>query len=120
MARFDNILSAWRSMAPDDPFYGMTLEAFEASVEESRAIREKMAVLDAELKGLIVARTKADARNNSLTQGVIYAVRGDPKHGADSPLYAAMGLMTESQKSRGTQRKRSPENATDQEGTPPS
>ncbi len=118
IARFDCILSAWQSTAPDDHLSDMSLEDFEASVEESRAIRNKIALLDAELRALIVARTKADAKNNTLTQGVIFAVRGDPKHGANSPLYAAMGFIPESQKSRGTQRKRRAETPPAQEANP--
>ena len=39
MARFAINLSAGRSLAPGDPLYDMSLEAYEASVEESQARR---------------------------------------------------------------------------------
>jgi hypothetical protein len=103
--RVEKILSAWQSQAPEDSFYGMSLQEFEDVVRSTKEVRERLEVLKRETLALIQNRALLDKKCHALANGVVFAVRADPQHGADSPLYSLMGYVLESDKRPGRPRK---------------
>jgi hypothetical protein len=93
-------MCAWEDFAPDSVFYGYTLEEFKAAIrasEESRAVIED---LQRRLRVAIRDRNVADAKSMVLCADVVNGVKGDPTHGQDSALYAAMGYKRTSVRRR--------------------
>jgi len=99
--RVEKILSAWQSQAPEDSFYGMSLQEFEDVVRSAKEVRERLEVLKRETLALIHNRALLDKKCHALANGVVFAVRADPQHGANSPLYSLMGYVLESDKTTG-------------------
>jgi hypothetical protein len=107
--RVEKILSAWQYQAPDDSFYGMTLQEFQNAVAPAREVRERIEALEREAMALIHKRALLDAECHALANGVVFAVRAHPKHGANSPLYRTMGYMCDQDKRPGRPRKTKPQ-----------
>jgi hypothetical protein len=98
-AKFDRIqkvLRAWEYFAPDSVFYGYTLGQFKAAVRPSIATREEIRDLQRCLRTAIHSRNIADKEAMRLLDDVVNAVKGDPKHGEDGALFAAMGYVRKS------------------------
>jgi hypothetical protein len=104
--KIDRMLNAWRTLALDKSFGGMTLAQFEAVVGPSRAARQRINNLEAQLKQEIAARDTADADFAAKAQLVVAGVLADPTHGPDSALYEALGYTRKSARKSGLTRKR--------------
>jgi hypothetical protein len=100
-------IGAWRELAPDESFAGMTLAEFEASTEPGIAARERLGVLRTLRAAAVQERELADERMRQTLALVINAVRGAPNHGEDSPLYRAFGYVPKSERGSGLTRKTS-------------
>jgi hypothetical protein len=105
LEQMEKVLNAWRDMAPDATFGGVTLAEFQALVQSSVAARA--AVTDAEMKVLqeIIKRDNADAQTLKMRELVVNGVVGDPAFGNDSALYEAMGYIRKSDRKSGLTRK---------------
>ena len=96
--------NAWQEFAADESFAGMTLAEFEAATAPAVAIREEIEQSLVKLAGLRRQRGALDEELRSRLNLVINAVRGDPMHGEDSPLYKAIGYVPKSERASGLRR----------------
>ena len=95
------VLEAWAHLAPDETFAGMTVEQYRAKIAASIEVREQIKSLQQQLRALGVKRCQADTESHELTSYVVASVLGTPGHGSDSPLYHAMGYVTDSRRASG-------------------
>lgn len=105
--KIERMLNAWRTLAPDKIFAGMTLAQFEAATAPSTAARRKIDALEAQLVEAYAARDHADDTFETKAKQVVAGVLADPTEGDDSPLYGALGYTRASEQKTGlTRRKR--------------
>ncbi|HEX8736521.1 MAG TPA: hypothetical protein VF721_14420 [Pyrinomonadaceae bacterium] len=105
--RYNRILNAWRTLAPDKSFGGMTLAQFEAQVEKSNIPRARLIALEDEIKQEQTNRETNDAVTIKTCDFVVKSVVADPEFGDDSALYEAMGYVRKSERKSGLTRKKS-------------
>lgn len=121
LLRVEVVDNAWSTMCPEETFFGHTLEQYREKIKPMYDVRAEMTEIDTRRTGLKAKRQDADDVGNRLANNIVGAVRSHPKHGADSPVYAAMGFTRESERSGGRKRMRpAPEDVTPvaQEGQP--
>jgi hypothetical protein len=107
--KIDKMLTAWRTLAPDKTFGGMTLAQFEAIAAPSKAARLKIDTLNNQLAEVAVEREAADEVFAAKAKLVVAGVLADPTEGPDSALYNAFGYIRESERKSGlTRNKRNP------------
>ncbi|PYS77068.1 MAG: hypothetical protein DMF66_11320 [Acidobacteria bacterium] len=104
--KMDRILNAWRTLAPDKSFGGMTVVQFEAATAPSRAARQRIKDLEDQLTAAKADRDEADATVLAKAQLVVAGVLADPTEGPDSALYQAFGYTRKSERKTGLTRKR--------------
>ncbi len=102
--KIERMLNAWRTLAPEKSFGGMTLAQFEATAAPSLAARQRIDALEAQLKQEIATRDAADEVFNGKAQLVVAGVLADPTEGPDSALYAAFGYTRRSERKSGLHR----------------
>jgi hypothetical protein len=107
--KMERIQNAWRTLAPDKTFGGMTLAQFEAVCAPSRASCQRIDELEDKLRQEIATRDAADATVAAKTQLVVAGILADPTEGADSALYEACGYTRKSDRKTGLTRKRNAE-----------
>ncbi len=98
-------VKAWRQLAPDESFGGMSLVEFEEATESSVSTREKIEVLKTQSLAAIQQRKLADEELRNKLVLVINSVRGAPAHGENSPLYRALGYVPKNGRASGLTRK---------------
>jgi hypothetical protein len=103
--KMDRMLNAWRTLAPDKTFGGMTLAQFEAILAPSKTTRQKIEDLDNQRVQAAADRDAADEVSAARMQQVVRGVLGDPDFGPDSALYEAFGYTRESERKSGLTRK---------------
>ena len=107
--KIERMLNAWRTLAPDKTFAGMTLAQFEAAAAPSKAARQKIDALEAQLAEAYADRDRANDDFEAVAKRVIAGVLADPTEGPDSALYEAFGYTRTSERKTGlTRRKRNP------------
>ena len=107
--KIERMLNAWRTLAPDKTFAGLTLAQFEAATAPSTAARRKIAALEAQLAEAYAERDRADEVSETRAKQVVAGVLADPTEGDDSALYGALGYTRASEQKTGlTRRKRNP------------
>jgi hypothetical protein len=99
------MLNAWRTLAPDQTFGGMTLTQFEAATAPSRAARQRIEDLNDQLTQAITERDAADEFFAVKAQLVVNGVLADPNFGPDSALYEALGYTRRSERKSGLTRR---------------
>ena len=99
------IINAWRTLAPEKSFGGMTVAQFEAACAPSTASRSLINELQNKLTEAIADRDAADENAMAKVQLVVAGVLADPTEGDDSPLYTAFGYTPRSQRKTGLTRK---------------
>ena len=104
--RMERMLNAWRTLAPDKSFGGMTLAQFEAVAAPAKAARELVADLEAQTAQAIAQREQADEEFAIRAQQVVAGVLADPTEGPDSALYEALGYTRKSARKSGLTRRR--------------
>lgn len=109
--KIERMLNAWRTLAPDKTFGGMTLTQFESVAAPSLGARRKIEELDNQRAQQIAERDAADDAFNDKAQLVVAGVLADPTEGSDSPLYGAFGYTRKSEIKSGLTRKRRGETA---------
>ena len=104
--KMDRILNAWRTLAPDKTFGGMTLAQFEATViAPAKAARQRIEDLDDQRTEATTEREVADEAFAARAQMVVNGVLADPEFGPDSALYEAFGYTRQSERKSGLTRK---------------
>lgn len=104
--KLDKIYNAWKTLAPEKSFGGMTLAEFEVFVNDSMAERAVLSQLEDQMKQVIAARDNSDSIGLAKAQLVVAGVVADPTEGDNSALYEAMGYVRKSNRSSGLTRKK--------------
>jgi hypothetical protein len=102
--KIDRMLSAWKTLAPDKSFGGMTYTQFEAAAAPARTARQHIDALNNQLAEALAARDHADEAFTGKAQLVVNGVLADPTEGPDSALYAAFGYTRKSERKSGLRR----------------
>jgi hypothetical protein len=97
--------AAWREIAAEASFAGMTLAEFETKTAPLAQSIQRLQALDAQYAAELKARDEADAAARETMRLIANAVRGDPSFGEDSALYRAMGFVPLSERQSGLTRK---------------
>lgn len=100
----DRVLTAWRTLAADDKFGGMSKEQFAEFILPSKTTREQIAVLENQLAQALNDREAADEVSLAKVALVIAGANGDPKHGPNSSLIEAFGYVRKSERRSGLKR----------------
>jgi hypothetical protein len=103
--RLERVLNAWRTLAPDKTFGGMTLAQFETACALSKEARVQIEELQDKMTQAIARRDAADDNTANNIQRVVNGVLADPSEGSDSPLYSAFGYTRRSERKTGLTRK---------------
>jgi hypothetical protein len=104
-SKIETVRNAWKTLAPDKSFGGMTYVQFEAVTAPSFTTRQQLEDLDDQRTQLLTARADADEVSLTKVSLVINGVRADPNFGDDSGLIEAMGLTRKSERKSGLTRK---------------
>ena len=102
--KIERMLNAWRALAPNKNFGGMTLAQFEALAGPSLDARRLIDDLDNRRTQATAERDRADEAFNARAQLVVAGVLADPTEGADSALYEAFGYTRKSEHKSGLHR----------------
>jgi hypothetical protein len=105
LERREIFLLAWRNLAANASFGGMTAEEFQQATDDMVAVRNEISRAEARLSGLRQTRDIADKAARELMIHVAHGVRGDHNYGEDCPLYRSMGYIPKSERKSGLQRK---------------
>jgi hypothetical protein len=97
--------AAWREIAPEGNFAGMTLAEFETKTVALAQSVQRLQALDAQYAAELKTRDEADAAAREVMRIVANSVRGDPAYGEDSALYRAMGFVPMSERQSGLTRR---------------
>jgi hypothetical protein len=103
--KIERMLNAWRTLAPEKSFGGMTLAQFEAVAAPSLAARRRIEELDAQRDEAAAERDTADDTFDDKAKLVVAGVRADPTEGDDSALYKAFGYTRAGERKSGLTRK---------------
>jgi len=99
------ILNAWKTLASDKSFGGMTVAQFEAAIAPSFDTRKQLDELEDQRTHLINARDDADEISLAKATQVVAGVQADPGFGNNSSLFEAMGYVRKSERATGLTRK---------------
>ena len=105
IAKIEQAVKAWTTLAPTAKFGGMSLDEFKAVVQPSQTTRDSLTTLEQQMTAAIDARDAADETSLTKVQLVVNGVVGDPVFGEDSALYEAMGYVRKSERKSGLTRK---------------
>jgi hypothetical protein len=100
------VLHAWRTIAPDKKFGGLTLGEYEAQVNRSLGPRRRLVEIDDEKIEQQAMREFEDATTLKKVELIVAGVVADEEYGSDSALYEAMGYVRKSERKSGLTRKR--------------
>lgn len=103
--RIETFRAAWRELAPDATFAGMSLAEFEGASAAPLVLRDEISDLELQLNGKKTERSIADGAAGELLSLVVNSVRGTPGYGEDSALYRAFGYVRKSERRSGLTRK---------------
>ena len=98
------MLNAWRTLAPEKSFAGLTLAQFEAAAAPSQTARRRIADLDNQRAQAAAEREHADDAFEATAKRVVAGVLADPTEGPDSALYEAFGYTRTSERKSGLTR----------------
>jgi hypothetical protein len=99
--RIKVIRAAWRDIAPDATFAGMTLAEFEQATEAPLQLRAVMADLQTKLRGMKASQADVDQAAGELADLVVNSIKGTPGFGQNSPLYSACGYVRKADRRSG-------------------
>jgi hypothetical protein len=104
--KLERFLNAWRTIAPQKTFAGMTVADFETACTPSKETRTQINELQDRMAQAMASRDAADEATALKMQQVVNGVLADPTEGPDSALYAAFGYTRKSERKTGLTRKR--------------
>jgi len=102
--RLRQVLNAWKTLAADNAFAGMTAEQCAAFFAPSFTIRQQLEELENQRTHLINSRNDADEASLIKVAAVVAGVLADPAFGPNSSLYEAMGYVRQSERKSGLHR----------------
>ena len=105
----EQILRGWETTAPEQSFGDMTLEQCKQALQPFFAAKAAFATINTQWDSAQQARGDTYPKALELATGIGACVKGHPKFGANSALYAAMGYTTKSARSSGLTRRRDAE-----------
>lgn len=103
--RIEIFIAAWREIAPEATFAGMTLAEFETKTSPLAQSIARLLALDAQYAAELKARDEAETAAKETLRLAAHGVRGNPLFGDDSRLYRAMGFVPLSERQSGLTRK---------------
>ena len=104
--KFELVLDAWTTLAPDKQFGGMTKQQFEAFVAASRSARTLIKTLENQLNDAFALRDQSDEETLEKVQQVKNGVLADPDNGPNSALYESMGYIRKDERKSGLTRRK--------------
>ena len=104
-SKIEKVRNAWKTLASNKSFGGMTYDQFEAATAPSFTTRQQLEENDDERTQLLAARGAADDVSLAKLSLVINGVAADPEFGDDSGLIEAMGRTRKSERKSGLTRK---------------
>jgi len=107
--KVQRILRGWETTASEQSFADMTLEQFKQALQPYFAARAAFEMISTQWDSAQQARVDTFPKALELATGVAASVKGHPKYGANSALYAAMGYTTKGTRSSGLTRRRDAE-----------
>ena len=107
--KIEQILRGWETTAPEQSFGDMTLEQFKQALQPYFAAKAAFEMISTQWDSAQQARVDTFPKALELATGVAASVKGHPKYGANSTVYAAMGYTTKSARSSGLTRRRDAE-----------
>jgi hypothetical protein len=107
--KVQQILRGWETTAPEQSFGDMTLEQFKQALQPYFAAKAAFETISTQWDSVQQARGDTFPKALELATGVAACVKGHPKYGANSTVYAAMGYTTKSARSSGLTRRRDAE-----------
>ena|SRR5438874_4492179 len=113
------ILNAWKTLAADKAFGGMTVEQFEAVLAPSFATRQQLDELDNQRTHLINTRGDADELSLAKAAAAVAGMNADPGFGPNSSLIEACGYVRQSERKSGLHRGGGGGDAPPTGGSPP-
>lgn len=103
--RIESFRVAWRELAPDATFAGMSFTEFEGAIAAPLSVRDEITAAAKQLEGKKTARSLADEAAREVLDLVVNSVRGTQGFGQDSALYRAFGYVRKSERRSGLTRK---------------
>jgi len=88
---------AWKNLAANEKFAGLTLAEFEALVGDVQSRRLALVSLVTEQRAAIKKRREAEATARTMSKRLYSAIKSHPDHGEDSALLRACGFKAESE-----------------------
>ena len=104
--RMEQILNAWKTLAPDKSFAGFTLEQFQAKAKPAQDATALLEEMDDQRLEVINQRDNSYRSFFDTAERVVSAVRADAAEGPDGTLYEAMGYTRKSDRKSGLTRKK--------------
>ena|SRR5256885_1920744 len=98
------ILNAWKTLAADKAFGGMTAEQFEAVIQPSFDARKNLDDLDNQRTHLLNTRGDADEVSMAKAAAAVAGMNADPGFGPNSSLIEACGYVRKSERKSGLHR----------------
>jgi len=102
--KIERMLNAWRTLAPEKSFGGMTFEQFESHAAPALQVRQHIENLDNQRAQASAERERADEAFEAKAKLVVAGVLADPTLGDDSALYEAFGYTRKSERKSGLHR----------------
>jgi hypothetical protein len=107
--KVEQILRGWETTAAEQSFGDMTLEQFKQALQPYFAAKAAFETISTQWDSAQQARGDTFPKALELATGIAASVKGHPKFGANSAVYAAMGYTTKSARSSGLTRRRDAE-----------
>lgn len=102
--QLNRVLNAWKDLASNKQFAGMSVDQFEEFILPSKTTRAQVTALENQLTQAINARDAADEVSLAKVALVVAAIIGDPNFGPDSSLIEACGYVRKSERRSGLKR----------------
>ena len=107
--KVEQILRGWETTASKQSFADMTLEQFKQALQPYFAAKAAFGTISTQWDSAQQARVDTFPKALELATGVAASVKGHPKYGANSSVYAAMGYTTKGTRRSGLIRRRDAE-----------
>ena len=104
--KMDQTVHTWETACADQLFADMALPQYKAEVQLARDTQARFDLAEVQWQTARQERNTAYARVLVLTNGVASSVKGHPKFGENSAVYAGLGYVPKSERSSGLTRKR--------------
>lgn len=107
--KIDMTIHTWESACAEQQFADMTLPQYKAEMQLARDAQARFDLAEVQWQTTRQERNAAYAKALKLTNGVASSVKGHPKFGENSAVYAGLGYVPTSQRSSGLTRKHNDE-----------